>query len=145
MARRDLSFLADTPEQVIMPLTVTGQCEGTATLMQKITTLMLANQSDPTRNYGGSLGALLDGGNNSDEAIMTNYFQQAADEVYTLLVEEQELDLHDLPDSEILTNLNVDSVVITDRDSVEVSFGITTADGEVNYYTTDIPIQTGEQ
>ena len=93
MDKRDLSFLSSTPTSTLMPLVITGECSGIATLMQKVTILILANANDPTRHYGGSLDVLLEGSNTQDIDILTNYFQQAADEVYSLLLEEQSLQL----------------------------------------------------
>jgi hypothetical protein len=144
VSRIDISFLKKTTEQVLMPLEITGTCTGIATLMQKVTTLMMADKSDPTRNYGGSLGALLEGNNPSDTAVLSNYFQQAADEVSSTLKEEQDLNLHDMPDSEILSSLRVDSVTITAKDSVSVSYIITSKAGEVDHFKVNIPIITGE-
>lgn len=144
MAREDICYLKNTTNPVLMPLVVTGKCSGVATLMQKVTILMITNQSDPTRNYGGSLGALLMGTNLQSEEIAKNYFQQAAVEVYTLLQEEYNLELHDLPDDEILTGLNVDSVEITAPDAVSVRFEIENLAGDTDYFNINIPINTGE-
>jgi len=143
MARQDICFLSDTADRVEMPLTVTGLCSGVATLMQKVTVLMLADASDPTRNYGGSLGTLLTGANNPDTSILKNFLQQAATEVYTTLLEEQSLMLHDLPDDEKLTSLSVVNVVIEGVDAVSVEYSINTQAGEVNYFNIDIPITAG--
>ena len=146
MAREDVSFLADTADRVEMPLVVTGTCSGIATLMQKVTTLMLADADDSTRNYGGSLGKLLQGANTQNEATLKNYFKQAADDVYLVLQEEQNLNLHDLPDDEKITDLTVLNVTIPSQDAVTVEFSITSQAGETNYFKVDIPITTkGEQ
>lgn len=144
MARSDISFLDDTTEQVEMPLVITGTCSGSATLMQKVTTLLLADESDATRNYGGSLGDLLSGANVQDEDFLKNYFQQAGIEVYSLLQEEYSLEIHDLPDDEVLTGLTVSDVTLSDNDSVSVTYTITTLDGESTDFNVNIPINIGE-
>jgi len=145
MARQDVSFLADTADRTMMPLVITGTCSGVATLMQKVTTLMLADADDPTRNYGGSLGKLLQGATTNEDNLK-NYFKQAADDVYLLLKEEQALQLHDLPDDETITALTVLGVTIPGPDSVTVEYSITTLAGETDYFKMDIPITTeGEQ
>lgn len=145
MGRKDISFLEDTPDQVEMPLTVTGTCEGIATLMQKVTTLMLANDSDNTRNYGGSLSALVIGANMRDTDVLQNYFQQSAVSVYQLLQEEDNLNLHDLPDSERIDDLQVESVTIDADDYASVQYRITNKAGDTEPFTLNISItETGE-
>ena len=140
MARQDICFLDNTQDRVEMPLEITGVCSGVATLMQKVTTLMMATTSDPTRNYGGALGDLLGSGNLQNEQVLQNYFQKASVDVFQLLQEEQRLNLHDFPDDEILTGLSVQSVSVLDRDKAAVEFLIENQAGDQNYFNVNIPI-----
>jgi hypothetical protein len=144
MTRQDISFLENTELQVEMPLRITGTCTGVATLMQKVTTLMLADAHDTTRNYGGSLGRLLMGTNNRDEAVLRNYFQASAVAVYQLLQEEQALQLHELPDDEVITDLKVTAVTIISPDTVSATYVITNKASDEGTFNINIPINRGE-
>lgn len=135
--RTDLCFLKDTKDHVEMPLSVTGFCSGRATLMQKFTTLLFADESSDTRIFGGGLGGLV-GGNTYSEDALKLLVRQAATEVYQILKEESDTGLFELPPEETITGLGEVSVA-SGRDSFSASIQILTEAGPIDL-NTPLPI-----
>jgi hypothetical protein len=127
---RDLNFLDDSNDTVLVPFVINGECEGVRALAQKVVILFFVNSEDALRYEGAGAYDDLDSANGgSDQEVrLLNLVNIYISDVETIIKADQETQT-DLSDEETLDSIDVKSLTIPTPDTVNIELDVVSVAG----------------